>query len=140
MKATYEKFIEENQVCKNLADNRDAKAIFEILNRNEQIYDAISASDRGRPALAPNVDLLEEYINSRGEATTFDLSSTFHRTAVGRMEKTILKPFGYEPSNVQKSLIAGHFKSASCYEYVGNEEMKLVINAVEAKEDNKTKK
>ena len=117
-KATFEKFLEENSMYKSLENNRDARKIFDILNENENIYGAIKFSQMNKPALMASVEKIETYIDNRGENAKFDLKEDFNRQGVGKMQKTILAPFGYTPiKNSQKSFKAKYFRTASCYEF-----------------------
>ena len=101
------------------------------LTEPEQIYDAIRESENGRPALTPSVKLIEDYINSKGNSTVFPLSVPFNRTAVGRMQKTVLIPFGYEPNDKQAACRIGNFKTASCYSRTGKAVMKALVKTVD---------
>ena len=130
-KKNFTDFINENPTYKSLSGNPDAMGVFDILNRDEQIYDAIRESENGRPALTPSVKLIEDYINSKGNGTVFPLSVPFNRTAVGRMQKTVLIPFGYEPNDKQAACRIGNFKTASCYSRTGKAVMKAVVKIVD---------
>lgn len=115
-KATFDEFVQENPMYQSWADNRDARRVFDILNEDAAIYDAIRVSPR-KPALMPNVEKIENFIDSLGDDSTFDLSVNLSRQGVGNMVRTILAPFGYTPiPNSQKSFTARYFRTASCYE------------------------
>ena len=117
-KATFEDFLSENPMYQSLADNRDARRVFDILNENENIFSAVKFSQLGKPALMANVEEIETYIDNLGENSTFDLEVNFNRMGVGRMVKNILAPFGYAPiPDSQKSFKAKHFRTASCYKF-----------------------
>ena len=117
MKATFEDFIFENPMYKSLSDNRDAWQVFDILNEDDSISDAIKITRLNEPALMANVNKIEDYISNLGENSTFDLSNNFNRMGVGRMVKTILALFGYTPiPDSKKSFNSKYFRSASCYE------------------------
>lgn len=125
-KATFQDFLTDNPIHKSLADNDDAMAIFNILSNEEQIYDAIRASDEGRPALGASVGLVEKYIKGQIEkkgVTTLPLEVDFNRQAVGRMQQTILARFGYRARGTQKSLKAEWFRTASCYKKLTEAEL-----------------
>ena len=126
-KATFQDFLTDNPIHKSLADNADAMAIFNILSNDEQIYEAIRASEEGKPALEPSVGLVEKYIKGQIEekgATTFPLDVDFNRQAVGRMQQTILARFGYKAQGTQKSLRAEWFRTASCYRELSDAELR----------------
>ena len=117
MKATFEDFILENPNCSKYRDNVDAQAIFDLLSKDENIIRMIEISELKKPALTPCVALVEDYV--RGQSNPlFDVRNEFERTAVGRMVKTILAPFGFRVSG-QKPLGKQRgewFASASCFE------------------------
>lgn len=60
---------------------------------------------------------------------TINLNDGFTRTAIGRMIKTVLAPFGYQVT-VQKDLPKAskgkYFTSASCYKKTGTATMKVI--------------
>lgn len=114
-KAAYSDFINSYSALKVLADNKDSEAIFEILSRDENIYAAIEASKKGKPALSASVDEIEEFIGGRNN-NAFTLSD-FNKQAIGRMQKVILAPFGYVPNGKKKALNSKYFSTASCYEF-----------------------
>lgn len=117
-KATFEDFIQENPMYQSWADNRDARRVFDILNEDENIFSAIKFSQLAKPALMANVETIENFIDNLGENSTLDLDVNFNRMGIGRMQKTILIPFGYTPiPDSQKSFKARHFRTASCYKF-----------------------
>ncbi|MDR3090825.1 MAG: hypothetical protein LBU36_01315 [Clostridiales bacterium] len=130
MKAKFEDFLSENPNCSKFYNNFDAKAIFDLLSKDENIIKMINASEEKLPALAACVELVESYVTSRNPST-IDLSDKFTRTAIGRMAKTILKPFGYEvrarsaQENLSNKVNSKYFKSASRYEKTGSSTMKI---------------
>ena len=128
-KATFKDFLEENPMYQSLSNNRDARKIFDFLNENENIFGAIKFSKMKKPALMASVEEIETYIDKRGENATIDLKEDFNRQGVGKMQKTILAPFGYTPiKNSQKSFKAKYFRTASCYELTDrNAKMKIAV-------------
>ena len=133
MKATFKDFITENLNCTKFSDNTGAQNIFDLLSEDDSIISMVDATEAGRPALSPCVNRIEDYYDKQN-APNFDLKDGFTRTVVGRMVKTILAPFGYEPS-VQKDLPravgARYFTSASCYTKTGIASMRIVKTIVE---------
>ena len=118
MKATFTQFLEENKNCSGLDSNPDARAIFDFLNLDENIIKMVDYSDQGKPALAACVLELEAMYDAIPQPT-LDLNDAFTRTAVGRMVKCILKPFGYrvvKQKDFPKQRKGKYFVSASCYE------------------------
>ncbi len=132
-KATFDDFIKQNPMCQNLNGNKDARKIFDILNKDENIYNAIKISAIGKPALEANVNEIENYIDKAGENNTFDLKVDINRMNVGKMQKTILAPFGYiNIQNSTKQFKSKYFTSASCYEKTGTPTMfvKVVVGEI----------
>ena len=131
-KAKFEDFIFQNPNCKSLESSIESREIFDILNDDEHIIAAIDASEVGQPALSPSVYDIETWITNKNLAKKkilFDLESDWNRQAVGRMQKTILRPFGYEPTDnkiLPQSSRARFFKTASCYSKTGVASMKVV--------------
>ena len=119
MKATFRDFLVENPSCSGLTDNTDAQEVFEILSTDENIIKMLELSDQNQPALAACV---EEWHDAKTvNAFPFkskDGNENFNKTAVGRMVKTVLAPFGYEVSSrkaISQKYCSGYFTSASCY-------------------------
>lgn len=133
MKATFSDFLAENPNCSKFDGNPDAIAIFNLLSIDENIISMIDASEAGKPALSACVDEIEALYDSLPNPT-LDLKDGFTRTAVGRMVKTILAPFGYEVT-VQKDLPKAskgkYFTSASCYTKSGTSTMKVIRTIAE---------
>ena len=134
-KARYEKFIEYNPNCHSLENNPDARRIFDLLNEDDRIIAAVMASEKGFPALEPNVVAVEELIKNTPNPSV-DLSERFIRTAVGRMQKIILAPFGYEPikgaqRNISSVIGAKYFRSATCYAKTGEPTMRIAMSIEE---------
>jgi hypothetical protein len=128
MKATFEDFLAQNPNCSKFDGNPDAIAIFNLLSKDENIIGMIDASEAGKPALSACVNEIEAYFDSQ-QNSMVDLTDNFTRTAVGRMVKTIIAPFGYEVT-VQKDLPKAskskYFTSASCYAKTGIATMKVI--------------
>jgi hypothetical protein len=122
MKATFADFLKENPNCSKFAGNPDAIAAFDFLSQDDSIIKMIDFSEAEKPALAGCVHEIEFWFDSL-PSSAIDFNDDFTRTAVGRMVKTILKPFGYEVTT-QKDLTKGfkgkYFTSASCYQFNKN--------------------
>lgn len=128
MKATFNDFLKENPNCSKFANNPDAIAIFNILSKEENIIAMIDASNAGKPALSACVSEVESFFDNSNNPT-IDLRDGFTRTVIGRMVKSILAPFGYEPSiqkDLPKATPAKYFTSASCYEKTDTASMRIV--------------
>ncbi len=131
-KATYEDFINSYSALKGLEANPDAQAIFDILNHDASIYGAIQAIEKHKPALSANVQTIDVYAETHQDSQ-FPLTD-FNKQAIGRMQKVILDPFGYEPNGKQKSLKSPNFGTASCYEYKDGKasmEIRVTVKSVE---------
>ena len=113
-RASFEDFLNAPFVGRNLANNLDAMKIFDILNDEKIIAKAIELSEEGKPALLAGVSKVEDYIDSRGGATTFPLNVARNCQLVGIMMKIILAPFNYTP-NVNKPMETRYFHSAMTY-------------------------
>lgn len=128
MKATYHDFIKSNPTCSKFQGNRDAMALFDLLNEDENIMKMIDFADNLKPALAGCISEIEAFYRNL-QNPTIDLKDSFTKTAVGRMVKTILEPFGYcvtKQKNFPKHISTEFFSSASCYEKTGVATMKIV--------------
>ena len=127
MKAVYNDFLSSNPNCSKFSSNKDAITIFDFLNQDDTIIKMIEYCEMGKPALAACVSDLEALVDQMPQPTV-DLSDSFTRTAIGRMVKAILDPFGYRPT-VQKSFPKTgdikYFSSASCYRLTGPATMKV---------------
>lgn len=134
MKATYSDFLAENPNCSKYKNNIEAIEIFNILSKDDSIIKMVDASQAGRPALSACVQDVEAYFDGL-KNPTFDLTTDFPRTVVGRMVKTILAPFGFvsvRQKDMPKTVNAKLFKSASIYEYRTTPRMKIERKVVEA--------
>ena len=126
MKATFEDFLKENQNCRGLGKSINAKKIFDLLSKDENIIKMIEITELGCPALAPCIKLVEKYSNN----IDMNFNDFFPKTAVGKMVKTILKPFGYESTNqkeISQIYRGKYFKSASCYKRLGKARLEVIV-------------
>jgi len=137
MKATYQDFIDGNHNCSGFADNADAMRVFDFLNQDHIIIQMAEAADQDKPALSGCVFDLEAFFDSM-TAPSIDFNDSFTRTAVGRMAKTILAPFGYRVTK-QKDFVktrkGRYFSSASCYALTGPASMQIVKRVEEIRKD-----
>lgn len=129
MKATFDDFIAQNPNCKKYDGNPEAIHIFDnILSKEENIIAMIDASDAQKPALSACVNEVEAYYKSIPNPV-FDLTDDFTKQAVGRMVKTVLEPFGYQPhkqKDMPKACLAEFITSATVYKFIGNATMRVV--------------
>lgn len=119
MKAKYKDFIKENPTCSQFKDNKDMKNLFRLLNKDPMIIKMIEFADQGKPALGGVVVELEDWYKKR-EEKSIDLEDHFTKTAVGRIIKTILAPFGYKVTknkDIPRELASIYFRSAACYSF-----------------------
>ena len=136
MKKSFEDFIEDFPMFQSLRENLHAKEVFDLLNRDSQIFLAIEFSKRSKPALLASIPQIEEFIDSL-ENSTFNLSVDFNRQCVGKMQLEILKPFGWTSiKNSSKSFTAKYFRTASCYEF--HPELETMIIEVSSREKNQS--
>lgn len=134
MKAVYQDFLTANQNCSKFARNKGAIAVFDFLNQDQRIIRMIDCCEMGKPALAACVSELEDFVDGMPGAD-IDLTDGFTRTAVGRMIKAILAPFGYRPTvqrSFPKTCRARYFSSASCYRLTAPASMKVAKFVTEA--------
>ena len=116
-KAQFSDFVKSSPFFKGLVGNHDAEKIFDILNEDEQIFEAVSASEDGLPALLPSVKKIEDFVSKNSDGS-FPMTDT-NKKIVGRMQKFVLEPFGYLPKKITgKPVESTIFKTATCYEYV----------------------
>jgi hypothetical protein len=129
MKASFRDFIAHNPNCKKYDGNPEAIHIFEnILSKDDNIIAMIDATEANKPALSACIQEVENYYKNL-PSPTFDLTDNFTKQALGRMVKTILEPFGYQPDtqkDMPKSCSAEFVTSATVYKYVGNATMMVV--------------
>lgn len=119
MKAKYKDFIKENPTCSQFKENKDMKALFRLLNSDPMIIQMIESADQDKPALAGVLGALEAWYRDK-KAPSIDLGDHFTKTAVGRIIKTILRPFGYRVTRTKdlaKDLDSLYFRTAACYCY-----------------------
>lgn len=137
MKATFTDFIIQNVNCKKFTGDSEAMHIFEnILSRDENIIAMIDASKAGKPALAACLCEVETYYKGR-HAPSFILTDGFTKQALGRMVKTVLEPFGYQPDkqkDMPRGIAAEFVTSAMTYKFSGNATMKIVHKIEECNE------
>lgn len=137
MKANFEDFTNEsgNSNCSSFFTNEDMKELFEFISEDDRIISMIEMAEMGKPALAGCAKEIEDWFNKK-ENPQIDFRDGFTRTVVGRLVKTILKPFGYEVTK-QKDMPAGlkceYFASASCYAKTGKATMHVVKRIEEIK-------
>lgn len=118
-KASLEDFFVQNPICRKFEGNPDFAEIFNILSQDESIIRMLDAADAGKPALGPCVPQIESYVTSRVHPA-IDLSDDYTRQTIGRAVKTVLAPFGYEPTEpkkLPKEINAQFFSSASHYRF-----------------------
>lgn len=130
MKATFDDFMNEtgNANCSGFFFNADMKELFAFLSEDERIISMIEMCEMSKPALAGCVKEVEDWFD-RKSSPQIDLSDGFTRTVVGRLVKTILKPFGYEvqkQKDLSATLKCKYFASASCYSKTGEATMRVV--------------
>ena len=130
MKATYEDFKNEigNANCSGYFANEDMEELFNFLSEDEHIISMIEMAEMNKPALAGCAKDVEQWFLTKNNPK-IDLEDGFTRTVIGRLVKTILKPFGYEVTkqkNMPKNLKCEFFASASCYKKTGNATMRIV--------------
>ena len=144
MKATYNDFLENNKNCSKFASNKDAIEVFNFLNQDDNIIKMIDYCDAKKPALLACVLDLEAFVAQLSHPT-IDLTDSFTRTVIGRMIKSILKPFGYWPKaqkpfppnyTDEKGRKVQYFASAHTYALTKREEatMKITKCVTEIKE------
>lgn len=129
MKAVFEDFIKENPNCSSFFEKTDAKELFELLSKDENIIKMIELSEMRKPALAACIEEIENWYENKTNCEV-DLTDGFTRTVVGRFVKTILYPFGYRVTtqkDIPKIFSKKYFASASCYELKQPEQATMVI-------------
>ena len=116
-KAQFSDFVKSSPFFKGLVGNHDAEKIFGILNEDEQIFEAVSASEDGLPALLPSVKKIEDFVSKNSDGS-FPMTDT-NKRIVGRMQKFVLEPFGYFPKKSKRDFAGSTiFKTATCYGYI----------------------
>lgn len=137
MKATYEDFKNEvgNANCSGYFGNEDMEELFNFLSEDNHIIRMIEMTEMQKPALAGCAKDVESWF-LRKNNPKIDLADGFTRTVIGRLVKTILKPFGYEVTkqkDMPKGLDCKFFASASCYKKTGIATMHIVKRIEEMK-------
>ena len=125
LKATFDDFLSENRVKKELQSSSALMHIFEMLNEDEAIIKAIDYSLANKPALNANVQKVENYVASLPN-NDIDLTNDKIRQTIGQIQKTILAPFGYTPVKSKRLINSTHFTSAACYEKTMPGRLKVV--------------
>ena len=128
MKATFLEFIKQNPNCSKYEQIAAARTIFDFLSTDENIIKMVDSVENKKSGLAGCVQELEKYVDNLN-TKDIDLTDGFTRTAIGRMVKTVLAPFGYLPTvqkDFPKSFQLKYFSSASCYEKTGDANMRIV--------------
>ncbi|MBR0279459.1 MAG: hypothetical protein IJQ75_05705, partial [Synergistaceae bacterium] len=74
-KAQFSDFVKSSPFFKGLVGNHDAEKIFDILNEDEQIFEAVSASEDGLPALLPSVKKIEDFVSKNSDGS-FPMTDT----------------------------------------------------------------
>lgn len=116
-KAQFSDFVKSSPFFKGLVGNHDAEKIFDILNEDEQIFEAVSASEDGLPALLPSVKKIEDFVSKNSDGS-FPMTDT-NKKIVGKMQKFVLEPFGYFPKKSKRDFVRSTiFKTATCYGYI----------------------
>ena len=135
MKAKFSDFIDLNKNCSKYQTNKDMQELFALLSTDEYILKMVEYADSGKPALAGVVLDIEQWHDAKNNCLV-DFTDSFTKTAVGRMVKTIIAPFGYvvtKQKDMPRDLKTKYFTSASCYEYDDEapKTMKIVKRIVE---------
>ena len=125
LKAQFSDFVKSSPMLMGFAGNHDAEKIFDILNEDEQICGAVSASENGLPALLASVKKIEDFISKNSDGS-FPMTD-FNKRVIGKMQKFVLEPFGYLPQK-SKPVNTEIFKSATCYEYVEDKAIMPIPN------------
>ena len=131
MSVSFDQFIKENPICAKFEYNKDAQAVFEILNRKSNIIKMLEISEFKKPALSVCLREIEDYYENQPHPT-IDLSDDFTRNTIGRMVRMILYPYGYRvdtQKELPKKYKSKYFSSASCYASIDDpENLKMVVN------------
>ena len=133
MKASFSDFINDNKNCSNFEFNSDARKIFDFLNQDDNIIKMAEYADQGKPALAGCVLELEEFYDTM-HTSSIDFCDGFTRTVIGRMVKSILKPFGYiveKQKDFPKNRKGKYFISASCYKLSDGNATMCIVKKIE---------
>ena len=113
-KVTFEDFVHEKFIGRELLDNPDARKIFDIMNDDANIAKAIELSEEGKPALLASVDAIEDFFECTRDTTTFRLDEPRNCQMIGRMQRTIMTACGYKPV-ANKPMPTLYFHSAMTY-------------------------
>ena len=136
MKATFENFLTDNPNCYGFYDLTDARELFELLSKDENIIKMIEISEMKKPALVACLDEIHEWYESKNQCE-LNLSDNFTKTVIGRMIKSILAPFGYrvtKQKDIPRAASKKYFSSASCYELLEPQEATMqIVKRIEEK-------
>ncbi|QIB70010.1 hypothetical protein Ami103574_12195 [Aminipila butyrica] len=128
-KASYEDFLEGSPNYRKFEGNRQGKEIFEnILSREENLIAMVEAAERGKPALSACISEVETYYEEK-QIKEFDLTDNFTKQGLGRMVRTALEPFGYQPAgqkDMPRQMGVKYVTSASTYKLTGRPRLKVV--------------
>ena len=131
MSVTFEDFINGNPTCSKFRDNKDAKAIFDILNNKNNIMRMMEISEFEKPALSVCIAEIEEYYEKQ-TVPTINLEDDFTKKMIGRMVRTILLPYGYQvdkQKEIPKKYHSKYFSTASCYISMDDSDnLRMIIN------------
>lgn len=111
---SFKDYLDENPIDAGLRGNAIAESIYDTMSEPRNVHRMILASEAGEPALSGCIAEIEAQY---GKQKIFDLEVNFNRQALGRMVKTVLKPFCYHP-DVSKRIKKGLSKyvtTASVY-------------------------
>ncbi len=132
--ATFTDFLQTHPEVDGLSTGEKfyAEEIFNILNADGQIEKAIQASKNGKSALSASIDKIEEYVNEHRDSdfVLFDFNGNGddnlkkiidrNKRYIGKMQKFILEPFAYLPTDRQEKFNGKIFDSATCYDHIPN--------------------
>lgn len=117
---TFEGYIKSDKKMNKIADNEDAKKIFDYLCLPKCVYNMIIFSKIGLPAITGIAKELEDLY---GNSKTFPLSNDRSKQVIGKMISYILSFYGYSPvvvksneKRLRKFVGARYFKSSSVYQ------------------------
>lgn len=123
---TFEDFINEYKKYQKFLDSSSAKAVFNFLREEDNVFRLINSNNNGKNALFGVLPDLESDFQNRSD---FDFNEGFVKQCVGSMIKFILGQFGYH-TTAQRDMPKGsftYFTSSMRYEYrEGTEKFKLV--------------
>jgi hypothetical protein len=133
MLAIFNDFIEQNLNCQKYQNDSDMLEVFAFLSQEDNIIKMLKASDENKPALAPVAVAIEQIFADPDRVHTNTLDDDFTKQAVGRLIKTILKPFGYVTKiqkDLPKDVSATKFASATVYRFDETEPRTMKMETV----------